>query len=471
MWQRIKNIYHLGNAILANVWFGFPSRKLTVIGVTGTDGKTTTTSLIYHILHFAGYNASMISSVGAIIGGKEYDVGFHVTTPSPWALQGFIKDALGSPRPLNDSSRPSGNTRIVNKNSSSSPAVWQSNHDYKETVKSSFRGETRPSLSTPRFLVLETTSHAIDQNRIWGIPFDIGVLTNVTHEHLDYHKTYENYVKTKVKLLQMARVAVVNRDDESFKLISNFSPRGEAGKFLISKLVTFGMTKKADVNLEKFPFKTNLIGEFNKYNVLAAISACRDLGITDQIIREAILTFKPPIGREEIVYKNPFTIMVDFAHTPNAFEEILSSIKPSIKGRLIHAFGAAGLRDASKRALMGKASAKYSDIIILTAEDPRTESVEKIMKEIESGITNSKFEIRNPKQIQITEIQNKKKYVLEIPDRQEAITAAIWIAKKGDFVLITGKSHEKSMNYGKGEEPWDEFGAVSQALSVRRDDK
>src|SRR3989338_10986009 len=122
MWQRIKNIYHLLNAFLANVWFGFPSRNLNVIGVTGTDGKTTTTSLIYHILHASGYNASMISSVGAIIGGRDYDVGFHVTTPSPWALQRFIKkafmseDAQGSPRPLNDSSKPNGNTHMFNEN-------------------------------------------------------------------------------------------------------------------------------------------------------------------------------------------------------------------------------------------------------------------------------------------------------------------------------------------------------------------
>src|SRR3989344_4592910 len=157
MWQRIKNIYHLFNAFLANVWFGFPSRHLTVIGVTGTDGKTTTTSLIYHILHESGYNTSMISSVGAIIGGKKYDVGFHVTTPSPWALQKFIRKTIdvGS-----------------------------------------------------KYLVLETTSHALDQHRVFGINYDVGVLTNVTHEHLDYHKTYENYARTKAKLLKMAKKAI-----------------------------------------------------------------------------------------------------------------------------------------------------------------------------------------------------------------------------------------------------------------------
>ena len=416
MWQRIKNIYHLGIAVLANIFYGFPSQKLRVIGVTGTDGKTTTVSLIYHILKSAGFNASMIVSVGAVIGGKNYDVGFHVTTPSTFALQRFIKKTIDS---------------------------------------------------GSKFLVLETTSHALDQFRVFGIKYEVGVLTNVTHEHLDYHKTYENYIKTKAKLLKISKVAIVNRDDESYRHISNL-------KFLISKLVTYGMGNNADVNPKKFQFKTDLIGEFNKYNILAAISACKALGISEDAIRKGIQSFVAPLGREEVVYPSAgsgradFSVMIDFAHTPNAFEQILQSIRPSIKGRLIHVFGLAGARDASKRPKMGKVSSKYSDVIILTAEDPRSESINKITGEIESGITNSKFEIRNPKQFskfEFSNIQNNKKYVFEIPNRQEAIKAAIKMAIKGDFVLITGKSHEKSMNYGHGEEPWDEYRVVKDTLA------
>jgi UDP-N-acetylmuramoyl-L-alanyl-D-glutamate--2,6-diaminopimelate ligase len=419
----------------------------------------------------------MISSVGAIIGEKEYDVGFHVTTPSPWALQRFLRkevglrslrqfgdswDRQGSHHPLNDSSIARG--PVASLPPASAPLV--------SLRAERVRAVGSPSSgATPRFLVLETTSHAIDQNRIWGIPFDIGVLTNVTHEHLDYHKTYENYVKTKAKLLKMSRVAIINRDDESYELVKskvNSALQNQKSKLQLKsqKLITYGMTDSSDVNPQAFPFKTNLIGEFNKYNVLAAVAACRELGISDQLIREAILTFKPPIGREEIVYKNPFTVMIDFAHTPNAYDAILSSIRPSIKRRLIHVFGAAGLRDASKRPLMGKASAKYSDIIILTAEDPRSESVGKIMEEIVGGIDDRRWKVENGGRR--LKIENR---IFKIADRQEAITAAIGMAKKGDFVLITGKSHEKSMNYGKGEEPWDEFGAVSQALKERRDEK
>ena len=433
MWQGIKNIYHLANAILANLWFGFPSRSLTVIGVTGTDGKTTTVSLIYHILHTAGYNASMISSVGAIIGGKNYDVGFHVTTPSPWSLQNFIKKAVG-------------------------------------------------------YLVLETTSHALDQHRVFGIKFDVGVLTNVTHEHLDYHKSYESYVATKARLLTMARVAIVNRDDHSYELISNLKTAsfakasaakqnsktsGFARQLKTQKLITYGMGMNSDINPKKFPFKTNLIGEFNKYNILAAVGVCKALGISDQDIKRAIQSFNPPIGREEIVYKNSFTVMVDFAHTPNAFEQILSSLRPSTKGRLIHVFGSAGERDRSKRPLMGKASAKYSNVIILTSEDPRSEPVEKIMEEVEKGIFNFQFfpqsgiPLRGTIFNENNKLKNNKKYLFKISNRQEAINTAIKMARKGDFVLITGKAHEKSMNYGRGEEPWDEFEAVKKALRLR----
>jgi len=395
MWQEIKNIYHLGIAILANLFYGFPSRKLRVVGVTGTDGKTTTTSLIYRILNTAGLNASMVTSVGAVIDGKKYDVGFHVTTPSPFAVQRFIKKAVDS---------------------------------------------------GSKFLVLETTSHALDQYRVFGTRFEIGVLTNVTHEHLDYHKTYENYVKTKAKLLKMSKIAIVNKDDESYALLNS--------KFRIqnSKLRTYGMREDADINPQAFPFKTNLIGEFNKYNILAAISVCKALGIPEDAIRKGIENFVAPFGREEIIYNKDFTVMIDFAHTPNAFDQILKSVRPMVKGKLIHVFGSAGLRDISKRPIMGKISSQYSDVIILTSEDPRSEKISKIMNDIFSGIQNSKFKIQN---------------LLRIEDRQKAIETAIKMAKKGDFVIMTGKSHEKSMNYGHGEVPWDEFASAKDALKKR----
>ena len=388
MWQKIKNFYHLLVAVLANLIFWFPAKKLIVIGVTGTDGKTTTVNLIYHILKSCGKSVSMISSISAVIDGKTFDTGFHVTTPSSFSLQKFIR-------------------RAVNAKS--------------------------------KYFVLEVTSHALDQNRAFAIPFEVGVLTNITHEHLDYHKTYENYVKTKAILLKISKIAIVNKDDQSYRLISNF-------KFLRTKLITYGLKNNSDVNPGNFPFKTTLIGEFNRYNVLAAISACRALGIGDRAIAEGIESFVPPTGRADIVFKKDFTVMIDFAHTPNSIEQILKSVRPIVRGKIIHVFGSAGLRDEAKRPVMGKNSAQYADILILTAEDPRSESVDQINRQIESGIINKKIKI------------------LKISDRKEAIEKAIKMAKKGDFVLITGKSHEKSMNYGHGEVSWDEYAVTREAL-------
>lgn len=402
MWQKFKNYYHFCNAVVANLRYLFPSKNLIVVGVTGTDGKTTTVSLIYHILKIAKLNVSMISSVGAIINGKDYPLPFHVTTPSSFALQKFLKMAIEA-------------------------ALATRNY----------------------YLVLEVTSHALDQYRTWGIDFDIGVLTNITHEHLDYHKTYENYVKTKAKLLKLAKTGVVNVDDDSYKIISNLKALSSR------KLITYGIKNKANVAPDNFIFKTNLIGEFNQYNSLAAIAVCKSLGISDSAIKKGTETFIPPIGRQEVVYKNDFSVMIDFAHTPNSFDKILSQLKLKIKGKIIHVFGAAGLRDVTKRPLMGKISAKYSDSIILTSEDPRTESIEKIIDEIQSGIPDKEARIKNSK-------------LLKVFDRQQAINKAILMAQKGDLVLITGKAHEESMNYGEGEKPWNEYKAVEKGLKLKK---
>ncbi|MCL5970598.1 MAG: UDP-N-acetylmuramoyl-L-alanyl-D-glutamate--2,6-diaminopimelate ligase [Patescibacteria group bacterium] len=413
MWQKTKNIYHLLNSVLANIFYGFPSNKLLVIGVTGTDGKTTTSAIIHHVLNSAGLNASMISSVGAVINGKNYDLEFHRTTPAAWRTQRFIKMAKDA---------------------------------------------------GSKYLVLEITSHALDQNRVWGINFEVGVLTNVTSEHLDYHKTYENYLNTKCKLLEKANIAIVNHDDVSFdKVNSKFKTQKSKVKVKSKSFITYGMRKDSDINPATFLFKTNLIGDFNKYNILAAVGACRALGLEDEQIRKGIETFRAPIGREELVYKNSFSVMVDFAHTPNALNQLLSSVKPKVFGRLIHVFGSAGERDYKKRPEMGEISSKYADTIILTAEDPRSEKVEEIIEEIVSGIENRKKKIGNGNGKWTLDNGN----LLKIMDRQEAINKAIEMAKKGDFVVVTGKGHEKSMNYGKGEVVWSEHEAVRKALALK----
>ncbi|MGH7204229.1 MAG: Mur ligase family protein [Candidatus Levyibacteriota bacterium] len=410
MWQQAKNIYHLQQAIVANIIYGFPAHGMKIIGVTGTDGKTTTANLIYHVLHEAGEKAAVLSSVGAVIDGKQFDLGFHITTPGRFAVQSYIRRAK------------------------------------KAGVK---------------YIVLEVTSHALDQHRVAGIHIDVGVITNVTHEHLDYHKTYERYVSAKAKLLKKAKVAIVNKDDHSYiqmkkKDLHNYH----------HKLLTYGMKRDSDLNPHVFPFTTKLLGTFNKYNCLAAIGVLQSLRIPEEKIRKGVATFKPPVGRQEMVYNKDFMVINDFAHTPNSFTVILSEAKRLAKKRLIHVFGSAAKRDVYKRPEMGKISAKNADIIVLTSEDPRNEPVENIMKDILSGIKG--FEIvTEPNMEDGKWRREKKKVVYIIPDRKEAIHFAIKLAEKGDVVLMTGKGHEKSMNYGKGEEPWDESQTARDALQLR----
>lgn len=387
--QEIKNIYHLLQAILANICYGFPSRRLKVIGVTGTDGKTTTTHLIYHLLRTAGKKVSMVSSVYAKIGEKEFDTGFHVTTPDVFPLQKLLSDSV-------------------------------KNGD--------------------EYFVLETTSHALYQNRVFGIKYELGVLTNVTHEHLDMHRTPEEYTKIKLGLLKRAKYAVANEDDESYKKlkaqISN----------LKSKLFTYG-SKNFNIlkDFEELP-------EFNKYNYLAAFIACKVLGIDKEKILNVMKTFQLPRGRYEVIATKPITAIIDFAHTPNGIYEILKEVKKRYvkKGsKLIHVFGSAGKRDKTKRPAMGEASGAYADFVILTEEDYRDENPIKICNEIAKGI--------------------KKKgtpYSIVI-DRAEAVKKAIQIAKKGDVVIATGKGHEKTLCRGNKEYEWDEKEVLMEALKSK----
>jgi UDP-N-acetylmuramoyl-L-alanyl-D-glutamate--2,6-diaminopimelate ligase len=387
MIQKLKNVYHLFIACIALFYFRFPGKHLTVIGVTGTDGKTTTTTLIYEILKNAGKKVSMITSVHAVIAGKEYDTGFHVTTPNAWYVQQYLRDAVD-------------------------------------------HGD--------RFMVLEVTSHALDQHRVFGIPFTVGVITNVTHEHLDFHKTFDTYLKTKLTLLKKSDIAIVNKDDKPVYVTVNQS-------IDLHHVIFYGIQSDADITPKTFSFKTKLPGIFNQYNCLAAISVAKELSIAPMTIKKTLAEFSGISGRMEVVYKGPFSVIVDFAHTPNALVQALRTVKPMTKGKLIHVFGSAGLRDRSKRPLMGKASSDYADVIVLTEEDYRTENVEKIMDEIQSGIEGEKD-------------------IHRFPDRHEAILFALSKAKKGDIVILTGKGHEKSLCRGTKEYPWSDQEEVKKIL-------
>ena len=401
MWQKIKNIYHLLRALLACIYFGFPSKKLTIIGVTGTDGKTTTSHMIYEILKSAGKKASLISSIHAQIGEKSYDTGFHVTTPDPVALQKFLKKVADS------------------------------------------RSE---------YLVLEVTSHGLDQNRIFGIDFDFAVLTNITHEHLDYHKSFENYLLAKARLFKSTKVSILNLDDPTFSKVK---------KRANGKIITYSINKKADFAPKNFPLKLKIPGEYNLSNALSAAALATQIGISKKIITKALNNFQGVKGRmEEVDLGQDYQVIVDFAHTPNGLKQALKALNSKLQtpnSKLIAVFGAAGERDRLKRPKIGEVAASYAHISILTAEDPRRERVEDICDQIAQGL------------LKFSKKEGSDFY--KIYDRQKAIEYAVKLARPGDTVVCFGKSHEKSMCFGKKEYPWDEFKAVERAIAKRANEE
>lgn len=393
--QRIKNLYHLFQAVIANVWYGFPSRHIKVIGVTGTDGKTTTTHLIYHILSSAGKEVSMISTIYGKVGNQEYDTGLHVTTPDPFMIQRMIRDAV-------------------------------------------FAGD--------EYFILETTSHALDQNRVCGIQYKAALLTNITHEHLDYHHTIEAYAATKLSLIKNAEIGIVNSDDP----VTNRVVKSQKSK--VESLKTYGLINQANY-MTDFRKEIPHLADFNAYNYLGAFALCRELGLPEEAVRPFLKSYTLPLGRIDIVHNKKCKVIVDFAHTPNAIARILETVrKLYVKegGRIIHVFGSAGLRDSTKRPLMGEASAEFADISIITEEDYRTEDPQKIADAIGEGFKKL-----------------HKSYEVIIK-RDKAIHQAIHLAKENDIVIITGKGHEKSLCRGKKEYPWSDRDCVLSYVSKQR---
>lgn len=408
---------------MAGSFHDWPGRKLTVIGVTGTDGKTTTTNLIHHILLAANLKAGMISTVNAVIGDEVLDTGFHVTTPDAHDVQRYLAKMVES-----------GLTHVV----------------------------------------LETTSHGWSQHRVDGCAFDIGVVTNITHEHMNEHGSYENYRAAKARLFSNLeitpekpggnpRLGVINRDDDkSFDFLNDF--------IKVNKL-NYGLGEEADVRAVdigygpsgiKFTVQSkdfsvdvtsNLVGAYNVSNCLAAItSTVYGLGINPEIAAQGIAALAGIPGRmERIDMGQEFTAIVDFAHTPNALKSALEAARTMTEGRVIAAFGSAGLRDKEKRRMMAEVSAELADLSVLTAEDPRTESLEGILEEMAAGARSRGG--------------TEGETFWKVPDRGEAIRFALTLARPGDIVLSCGKGHEQSMCFGGREHLWDDRTAMRAALS------
>ncbi len=401
----------------------FPSRKLTLIGVTGTDGKTTTTNLIYAILRAGGRNAGMISTVNAQIGPRSLDTGLHTTTPPADEIQAYLAEMVAD-------------------------------------------GATHA--------VVEATSHGLAQHRLAGCDFDMAVVTNITHEHLDYHGTWEAYREAKATLFRglypsyrkpdTPKISILNADDVGSYTYLRQIP--------VDWQVVYGLDgEEADVvavDIASAPsglrftvlspwgqvlVSSPLVGAFNVSNLLAAATAGLALGVSPEQVATGIASFSGVPGRmERLDEGQPFTAIVDFAHTPNALMRALETARGLIApgGRIIVIFGCAGLRDREKRRLMGEVAAAGADITVITAEDPRTEALDAIMAETARALEAA------------GKVEGRDFY--RVPDRGKALLHAVSLARPGDLVMTCGKGHEQSMCFGEIEYPWDDREALRRAL-------
>ncbi|MFZ3031878.1 MAG: UDP-N-acetylmuramoyl-L-alanyl-D-glutamate--2,6-diaminopimelate ligase [Candidatus Moraniibacteriota bacterium] len=403
--QWLKNQYHLMHAVLACVVFGFPGRRLRVIGVTGTNGKTTTTQFIACILSAAEKKVALASTINFQIGEKSWVNASKFTTLSPWKLQRFLHDAV------NDGCE---------------------------------------------YAVIETSSHALDQNRVWGIPYEVAVMTNVTREHLDYHQTMAAYREAKCRLFRRAKKAVVNLDMENpqffcgmkEKQVFTYSTKNPQAQ-LFATDITLDF-KGTEFEVDGIKFHLRIPGLFNIENALAALGVARLLDIDLAQAGEALGSVTGVSGRMELVPNHMNAdILIDYAVTPDAFEKLYASILPlKIPGsKIIHVFGACGERDRGKRPQMGEIASSYADIVILTNEDPFHENPEQIIDDIEQGVS-----------------KKKDKNYFRIFDRREAIHKALSLAEIGDIVLITGKGAEVTMALGDTRLPWSERQVIEEEL-------
>ena len=414
---RVKNAQQLLGQ-LAAAYFGFPSRELVIIGVTGTDGKTTTCHLLHSIMQRQpGFRVGYISTLSADFGGKAAPTGLHVTTPGAPQVQEYL-------------------ARMVE------------------------AGLTH--------CILEMTSHGLAQGRLNGVDIDVAVLTNVTHEHLDFHGSWEDYRASKAIMFGMLqnawrkpgtdKVAVLNADDPSL---------GYFAAIPADRIITYGVHSHADrrardichasdratFSVQNHSYALRMPGEFNIANALAALCAAQALDVSFDAIRAGIAAVTVIPGRmERIDESQEFIAMVDFAHTPNALRRALQAGRQMLSPgkRLIAVFGSAGLRDVDKRRLMAETAAELADMTVLTAEDPRTESLADILATMAAGC-RAKGGIEG-------------ETFVRVPDRGQAIYYACQLAGSGDLVLACGKGHEQSMCFGATEHPWDDRAAMRAAL-------
>ncbi|MBI4033787.1 UDP-N-acetylmuramoyl-L-alanyl-D-glutamate--2,6-diaminopimelate ligase [Candidatus Saccharibacteria bacterium] len=414
LFRAIEPYGHLVEAVLFNLLNGFPARGLKVIGVTGTNGKTSTCFLIHRMMVEAGLPTGLMTTVGWGVGEDIKPQIHHMTNVAVPELMQRLKEMKKQ------------------------GAQW---------------------------LVLETTSHALAQNRVWGIPFSVAVMTNVTHEHLDYHVTFKRYREAKLKLFRLTnrnknglRVGVINADDENaqmfVKSVANSLTYGlKSGDLRAAnvKMMPSGSSYEAKIQNSKFKIQTKLPGGFNVYNSLAAVGVGRVIGLSEEQIERGIAALESVEGRMTTIDEGqPFEVIVDYAHTPDSFEKMFKELRPVVKGKIVVMFGSAGRRDKAKRPVQGEIAGKYCDEVILTEEDDRDEDGNQILEDIAAGVEKA------------GKIRDKDLFL--VLDRPTAIKFAVGRAKADDIVLLLGKGHEKTIERDDREDPYDEIAITRQAL-------
>jgi UDP-N-acetylmuramoyl-L-alanyl-D-glutamate--2,6-diaminopimelate ligase len=416
LFRTIEPYGHLGEAFVWNVLNGFPGRHFKIIGVTGTNGKTTTSFMIHKMLHESGYKVGLMSTVAWGIGDDIRMQKQHYTTvPVPQLMQRL---------------------KIMKE----------------EGVE---------------WLVMETTSHALAQHRVFGLPYSVAVLTNLTHEHLSYHGTFERYRDAKRRMFQIAnknsnglRTGIINADDPNadyfardIKNVVLYGTKTGDIRATNVKLTPSGVAYDVTAGEDNYQIKTKIPGSFNVDNSLATLCVGRVLGLSPKQIEQGIYALEGVEGRMSRVDEGQdFDVIVDYAHSPDSFEKLFKDLKPVVKGRLIAVFGSQGGGDTAKRPIQGELAGKYADIVVLTEEDDREEDGNAILDEIATGATKAG--------------KKPEKDLFRILDRPEAINFAVKMAKKGDTVIFLGKGHEKTIERADGEHPWDEIATVRTSLQT-----
>ncbi len=410
LFRAIEPIGHWAEAVLANIWYGFPARKLRIVGVTGTNGKTTTAVMIASVLEAAGYSVGLSSTALFKVGSRQYDNEVNMTVTNPWQLQKLLKQMVQA---------------------------------------------------GCQFAVVEVTSHALAQHREWGLKYEAAVMTNLTRDHLDYHGSMERYVQAKLRLFSgHPQLSVTNKDDDYYSRFAGKRARMKLSYGLKDADVMAQNVKLADDG-SKFalkhgdkatPVHLHLPGQYNVYNALAAAATGLGLGLSAEQVCQGLEAVQSVPGRTETIDEGQkFGVVVDYAHTPDALEKLWTMLKAANKGRLIAVFGATGDRDRGKRPVMGAIAAAIADVIILTDEESYSEDPVDIIRQIEPGLKGKTYEVE--------------------VDRRRAIAKAFAEAKTGDMVAITGMGHQKFKVVQGHKQPWDDRVVAREELAKLKGDK